>query len=361
MTMFCYKCGKEAPLTDGLCAACYASEHSLISLKQRYNVVACKTCDSFQMEEWMPFTNVEDIMERIMQRAAGKDKLVFVEDFSEPVHEVIQCMYAMTYCDEYWRIEARFFGYDDPFSDVPIRENHDFELHFKFTVCPSCSKKYGGYYEAILQIRRDGRYLTKEEKDYYLSEVTRLSDAELETFNMAFITQVLPKKEGIDFQMGSIKVAKKIARALQSLYGGTIAESHRLAGFDRQAGKERYRTTIVLRLSQFEEGLFVLYEGRLWKIANAVGKLLLRNFDEERAVDFKKVEKDYASGALEIVGEPLMRDGMIASRDEAGAEMLTLDSYETIPLSPEILAEGMSQGEPVRFIERNGIYYAVSP
>ncbi len=359
--MFCYKCGKEAPLTDGLCSACYASEHSLISLKRRYDIVACKTCDSFQMGEWMPFTNVEDIMERIIQKAAGKDKLVFVEDFSNPVHEFIQCMYAMTYCDEYWIIEARFFGFDDPFSEVSIRENHVFELHFKFTVCPSCSKKYGGYYEAILQIRRDGRYLTQEEKDFYLSEVTRLSDVELKTFNMAFITQVLPKKEGIDFQMGSIKVTKKIAWALQSSYGGTVTESYRLAGFDRQAGKERYRATIAIRMPIFEKGLFVLYEGRLWKIVHAVGKLILRNFDEELVIDFKKVEKDHASGALEIVGEPLMRDGMIASRDEGGAQMLTLDSYETIPLTPQIMAEGMSQGEPVRFFERNGIFYAVSP
>jgi nonsense-mediated mRNA decay protein 3 len=228
-------------------------------------------------------------------------------------------------------------------------------------VCPSCSKKYGGYYEAVLQIRREGRFLTKEEKNLFLSEVTRLSEAELESYNMAFITQVLPKKEGIDFQMGSLKVTKKIARALQSAYGGTIAESHRLAGFDRQAGKERYRTTVVLRLSVFEAGLFVLYDGRLWKVADALDKLLLRNFSEERAIDFKKVEKEHASGALEIIDKKALRPGMIASRDAEGAELLTLDSYETLPLAPELVVSGMDQGEQVLFFTRDGTHYAVSP
>jgi len=359
--MFCYKCGKEAPLTDGLCAACYASEHSLLELKERYDITACKTCDSFQMEEWMPFSHVEDIIERIIQKEAGKARVVFVEDFSDPTHECIQCAYGMTYCDEYWLIESLFLGYDDPFSEIPIREEHDFELHFKFTVCPSCSKKYGGYYEAVLQIRREGRFLTKEEKNLFLSEVTRLSEAELESYNMAFITQVLPKKEGIDFQMGSLKVTKKIARALQSAYGGTIAESHRLAGFDRQAGKERYRTTVVLRLSVFEAGLFVLYDGRLWKVADALDKLLLRNFSEERAIDFKKVEKEHTSGALEIIDKKALRPGMIASRDAEGAELLTLDSYETLPLAPELVVSGMDQGEQVLFFTRDGTHYAVSP
>lgn len=360
--MFCYRCGKEAPLVGGLCRECYAKEHSLFSMAERYAVVACKTCDSFQLEEWMSFEHVEDIVERLMQREAGKLKLVFMEDFDEPRHEYVQVLYALTYYEEgYWGVQARFLGFDDPFSSIPILEPHDFELHFKFTVCPSCSKKYGGYYEAVLQIRRDGRFLTKEEKDSFLAEVTSLSEEETRQFNMGFITQVRIRKEGIDFQMGSLKVTKKIARALQSRYGGTVSESYRLCGFDRQAGKERYRTTVVLRLSSYEEGRFVFFEERLWKVAGATDKLILRSFAEERVLDFKKVEKEQAASSLALVEEACLTPGMIASLDDDYAEVLLMDTYETIPLSRACVPEGAQQGDAVRLYERDGIRYIVSP
>lgn len=358
--MFCYKCGKEAPLVDGLCEECYAKEHSLISLDTHYPVTICKYCDTFHYDIWRTFSYIEDIIDVIIDKAAGKRRIRVVEEFDAPTYDPLQVRYTVFPENDTFVVECEVYGRDDPFSDVAITEDHVIVVEPKYTVCPRCSKKYGGYYEAIFQIRRDGRPLTPDEMQYFIDEVSALSDAELEKNEMAFIAKVVTRKEGVDFQIGSLKFTKKLSRTLQDRYGGSIGESHRLVGFDRQEGKERHRTTIAYRLSRFEPGQFVFYRGSLWKVSSAIDKLSLENFDETITIDFKKVEKEANGGQLEIVEPETLREGLIASFND-GAELLSLDTYETYELDASDIPRGLSQGERVLFLLKDGRCHVVSP
>lgn len=359
--MFCYKCGKETALIDGLCPECHAIERALIKLEQKYDIIVCKNCDTFLLGDWMPFSHVGDIAEKLLVKLAGKQAIEFVDEFMEPTHKFVQVKYSIVVHEEFYEVQTIFYGFSDSFATIATKEVHDFSLHFKYTVCLSCSKKYGGYYEAVFQVRKEGRFLTNDESELFIKEVYSFSDEEIKKNNMAFITQAIPKKEGVDFKMGSLKFTKKLARILQARYGGSVSESYRLCGFDRQGGKARYRTTIIFRMSQFEKGIFVFFQDKLWKVEQAIDKLTLRNFDDAITLDFKKVEKETNMGNLKIIESDGMREGILASVTNDGAELMAMDNYEVILLDHSSLPHGAIQGINVLFFGKNGKYYCVSP
>jgi len=359
--MFCYKCGKESELTEGLCPECYSKSHHLFSFEKKYDVVICSNCDRYNLGEWKDFKVIEDIVEELVRRALGKRKALFTGELFEPSDLTIQVKYDMLMHEEYITINLEAHGFPDSYSSLPRTEKHSFIIFPKYTTCPRCSRKYGGYYEAVFQIRREGRFLTRQEIDDYIKEVDGISASELEKNKMAFITQVLKKKEGIDFQMGSLKFTKKLARALQKKYGGYVSESYRLTGFDRQEGKARYRASVVLRLSQLEDGNFILYDGGLWKISNSIGKVTLINFEESIALDFKKVEKELASGNLKMIDSKSLRGGMIVSIDETWSQVMFMDNYVTMELAGADIPKGARQGEKVEIYSEDGKYYISNP
>lgn len=359
--MFCYKCGKECDLIDGLCPDCYREERTLVEMDETYIITICKSCDSYFYNTWKEFTTIEDIVEDIFRTAFGKKRARFVDTFGDSFTDSIQVRYSFEWGEDEVRVDATLCGYPDAFKELVIEEDHAFDIKIKYTVCKRCSKQFGGYYEAVLQIRRDGRHLTKEETESYVEEVGSLASREIEKNPMAFITQVLMKKEGVDFQLGSLKFAKKLARTLQQSHGGGYSESYRLTGFDRQAGKERYRTTIAFRLSRFEVGTILFYNSMLWKIVSDVGKLQLQNFESQLWLEVKKAEDDFAQGLLEIVDDRTMREGIVASASDDGAEIMLLDNYETLYIDSSRYGKGIPQGGSVLVSLRNDTHYALNP
>jgi translation elongation factor P/translation initiation factor 5A len=63
---------------------------------------------------------------------------------------------------------------------------------------------------------------------------------------------------------------------------------------------------------------------------------------------------------LEIVEPETLREGLIASFND-GAELLSLDTYETYELDASDIPPGLSQGERVLFLLRDGRCHVVSP
>jgi len=64
----------------------------------------------------------------------------------------------------------------------------------------------------------------------------------------AFITDVAFLKHGIDFYIGSTRVARKIANVIKGKNCRT-KESPKLVGVDKQ-GKRLYRVTILVRMNR---------------------------------------------------------------------------------------------------------------
>ncbi|MHC1605590.1 MAG: NMD3-related protein [Candidatus Methanofastidiosia archaeon] len=359
--MFCYKCGKEEELIGGLCKKCYSEEHALIAPHFKYEIPLCRNCNCFFLDGWRTFETSGEIVEVLVEKKAGKKHVRFIREFEKPSHDFLQVKYIIKHCGDYMDAHIEFLGFPNSFSETAVCEERDFKIFLRHTHCPRCIRMSGGYYEAIFQIRKEGRFLTEDEVGSFMDEVVLLSEKEMETNKMAFITEIKPRKEGIDFQIGSAKFAKKVARILKGRHGGKISESSKLSGFDRQKGKERYRNTVVLRLSQFEVGRFVFFREKLWKIVSSKDKIQLKNFEEILSVDIKKALKDKSAGELKLVDIGKMREGIISSLTKKEAQVMALDNYESVPIDRSAIPVGAKQGCKVLFISSDGRFYFVKP
>jgi nonsense-mediated mRNA decay protein 3 len=123
---------------------------------------------------------------------------------------------------------------------MDYKETKEAEVRITLDLCKDCSRRKGGYYEAILQIRG-------EVPGEIQNKVRNMLDSLTKKDRRSFITDVKALKEGVDFYIGSIRAARKVARNLKQEYGGRIRESPKLMGMDKH-GKKVYRVTIALRL-----------------------------------------------------------------------------------------------------------------
>ncbi len=145
--------------------------------------------------------------------------------------------------------------------EVLTRKYH-LEVPVVFALCDRCMKFRSGYYEAVLQVRSFRGKLTEREREDIENFVTEAAASLLERDPMAYISDVKHLEEGIDFYVGSLNAARKLARRLVDAYGGTIGESHKLVGFDRERGKRKYKAAISVRIPHFRKGDVLLVDGQ---------------------------------------------------------------------------------------------------
>ena len=107
-----------------------------------------------------------------------------------------------------------------------------YKIEIEKTVCPSCSRLSGNYYEAILQLRGDPYkvLLLKESVEKALAR------------KGVGITKAVKLKEGIDLYITSSKALLELVRER----GYKVKLSRKLHGL--KEGKRVYRLTIALRV-----------------------------------------------------------------------------------------------------------------
>jgi len=139
-------------------------------------------------------------------------------------------------------------------------------------LCDSCSRARGNYYEAVLQLRADGRKLQPEEIERCVDIIYEAIDMQRLRGDMnSFVSAVQTLKEGTDFYIGSSKVARRIANVIERSSGAETLETSSLAG--RKDGKEIYRISISIRLPRIRTDDVVRVGGELMVIENAGRRL----------------------------------------------------------------------------------------
>jgi len=143
----------------------------------------------------------------------------------------------------------------------PHTEEYPVEVRMSYVTCDTCSLMSGGYHEAILQIRADGRDVTDTEEEEILSIVTQIAAKEYGKDAKAFAAETKRTRLGFDFKMGSDHMCRLVADELQSRYLADRKENYKLIG-QEHGGKGKYRVTILLRLPRWVVGDFVRVAGR---------------------------------------------------------------------------------------------------
>lgn len=231
---FCYLCGKiTEELDEGLCNSCYSKEKKIPCLPKTIEVEVCRGCSRYYSGKWVAIKEPPNKMMKVISREAVKSRLEpELREFQGEVRILKTVDRGKTIVSDLEVELSKTLGAEPP---THLRTS----LKLKQTLCPVCSKRAGGYFEAIIQLRA-------EDIDKILGEAFRVINRLYEKDQMAFVVDETRVKGGVDLKVGSGKAAKVVGTYFKTHFGARIKKSAKLSG--KKDGKNVYRKTILIRV-----------------------------------------------------------------------------------------------------------------
>jgi len=333
----CFVCGKEDTLTEDRCKECYIRECFQFSVPAKIKVPYCKSCNSYYTNRWKILDDkISFITEILKTNISSNRDLDFVEEFSKK-NKKFQMKVDFTEEGNISKIKLSIRPFqDDPSFDMEAST----EILLSGEQCQRCSRFYGGYYEAILQIRTDEKRIELERANNIMEIVDDISDRLISKDRMAFIARVEELKEGIDIYMGSLSAARKIANELVKRFSGSVGESHKLMGLDRDSGKKIYRTTVTVRLKNMAQR-YAYYRNNLYLLDIVGDNFKLTSVEDGSilSIKAKEFEKEVKKESINIIDKDLL-DVIDVSVTE-----VTPERYQIMKLSGNYEAFYLSKDE----------------
>ncbi|MGD2249425.1 MAG: NMD3-related protein [Candidatus Methanofastidiosia archaeon] len=261
--MMCYQCGMREATINGLCEPCFIENQPPLNIHS-LKVLVCKECGDHYINTWKNVSLSEIIKEYI-----GLKNF----DCTIKAHGHGNYTVSVTAHQIFHKTQTH-----------PIEQKTQFPVYVKESLCGQCSKMLSGYYQAVLQVRRETHVLTKKERDKILDIV--ITDLR----RTDFISQIKERKEGTDYYFSTAKAAKRAANSLKKQLGGTIKESYHTVGMDRQTGTDIKRGTILFSLHKYKPGDIILLHNDVYTITKSSQKLHMKNAHTEKVIPWKKVE-----------------------------------------------------------------------
>jgi len=378
---FCYRCGiseeEGGPLIEGLCQVCYRKENPVLLIGDEINTELCQNCGSYKKRGvWVDPRSYEldELIFEVAENAlleeledSFSDKIreyevVSPEELEEiddlPVGRAVVSFEPLDFHIEYFPAIITYEVRVKAKTHELQRELHDerkrVTVYVRQTVCPRCQKFLGGYFEAILQVRAEGRSLTEDERKAIGKLVEEKVDEIMQKDRMGFIQDTIEKEEGLDFYMGSTSSARKLAQAIKERFGGTISEAYELVGLDRQTSREVYRTSVSVRIPKFRKGDIVAdRKGNVYEVERVDGKgLTLKNLEnwESEHLDWKTARREKVDTV-----EHEESEAMVTSMSPSEVQLMDMNSYETYELSRQPF--DVEEGEIYKMVEVKGRKY----
>jgi len=246
--MKCIVCGRNAPALGGLCAPCLGERRRFIGVPEFCELTVCAHCGS--VHRGRRWENSRGEMSELEDAARRSLRVVKEEGVSvSPKVSVVPVDGHNADAE----IESTI-----RIGKSRLVQSGRTRIRIRRAVCERCSKIHGKYYEAILQVRAQGRDLTSQELELVRSRVAALVQG---ADRGDYIREEREVDGGLDFQLGKLLRGKAIVRTLARELGGRVTESSKLAG--NREGRELYRVTFLLRLPALRGGDFVGLDGRI--------------------------------------------------------------------------------------------------
>jgi len=247
---FCVVCGQpaaEATLRGGECEACYLDKHVLASVPATVDVEVCVHCANRKRGEiWV---DDGDVTEAAIAQAAIEAVLIESEVDRPSIRT------SQTAQDERNHVVA--ITVRGSAEGVTFQRDLETKVRLKNATCVRCSRYHGGYYEAVVQVRRAKRPMSKTE----LAGVRAIAYAYIEKIvgdgdAHAFILKDGDIDTGMDFYMGTTSSGRAMARLLAEELGGRVTDHHKIIG--QKDGLDIVRMTFAVRLPNVRVGDILL-------------------------------------------------------------------------------------------------------
>jgi len=313
----CVECGKQVPrLIGGSCPSCFVARAPLLDAPLVLDVEVCAHCDARHVgAHWVDPAEGEPLewVRESAVRAAVK---------VDPRVQGADVQFAETALDERnFRTHAQLEG---SVEGVPVSFGRDVQVRMRRSVCDRCSRMFGGFFSALIQLRATGRDVTPQE----VERAHRLVGDELDRQRAAgnresFLTKSGAVPGGFDYYFGDIEGTRAVARLLGDKLGAAVEEHAKLAG--RQQGEDLYRVTFLVRIRLFAPGDFGLVgEEPVQFQSMARGRALVVRLSD-RGTD--KVDEE---ALRRIGGGEVLQEAVVVSADAGHVQLLDPVSLRTV-------------------------------
>ena len=295
--------------------SCYIKNTQFSRGPRVLEMVTCPTCSSYKYKSTWLGESFDDVLKR------------FIHESFQISHDLKNVKIETDCVEKGKKLRCRVVvsGFLD---DYTISEEHLLEVRVKQNTCDICSKQYGGYYEAILQIRSEGKP-RKPEFATIRQEVEHFVETQRAKGNRGlFITDAAVEHGGFDFYLSEKGAAFALAKKIQERYGGTIKQSSKNIGM--KDGRQVYRMTYLIRLPLYRKGDVFAYKKHFYLIASVKGTVVhgveLRSWNE-RVFDSKSLQKVTIVG-----GDDLVREMIVVSQTKDFVQVMDPETYTTVDL-----------------------------
>lgn len=251
--MFCVECGAEGDVYQGVCASCFATKHPLVEPPAHLDVPRCAQCGAFHVRSGWSRVDLDAAIAQLLR---------------ERVHALPPFEHlAFTHTARAEDANNHFLTVRAAGRFEDLRQMQDFHtrLRIKPSVCDTCQKQAGRYFEGILQVRAEDRDLTPRE----MRAVRTLVLARVERGREEggdFVSRTDEIHGGLDFYVSTNALGTRLAKEVADAFGGTVSSSPKLYG--QREGKEIYRVTSLVRLPAFQAGDVVRHKGALSEVVS---------------------------------------------------------------------------------------------
>ncbi len=295
-----------------ICHDCARQTIELASAPDNLRMISCKSCFSLKVPgDWLEFDDLDSAVAHFATSSIEWNKDGKEQKVETNLKQLDPHRFRLT------------LDCSGSFQEVSLTKTLNLETNVKFQVCQNCSRRAGGYYEAILQVRTKRKRVLDHAVDYVYNSIDS-APSEI------FMTEEGPVRGGFDFQLSSTEKGRSIARELMVKYGGQVTETNKLVG--RKDGRDLLRHTFGVRLPDVMVGDYLFLEGVVWSVT----RIDRRKANLNRLLpptSNKTVEVESLRNSP-ILDEPLETQ-VISNR---GREYLLLDpfTFQTVEaISPE--------------------------
>ena len=312
--MQCVECGQKEIFKDGVCIDCYRKTHSFTSGPEIIDIPFCSHCGSYKYKNtWSSqiFSEILKIYVKHLFKIKNDFKNIDINTECEDIDQGKKCNIYIT-------------GHIE---DLEITETHEVLVRLKKTVCDVCSKQYGGYYEAIIQIRAEDRKLTEKELKNIESMVfNTIEDTHAKGNRGLFVTDYGLEHGGIDFFISDKNVGLNLAKKIYAQYGGIIKQSSKDKGM--KDSRQIKIMTYLVRIPSFRKNDFVKIGKTFFYVVSIKGHTIkminLANWDEI-IEDLKNIQK-----ANVIGGNELIKEMILVSQTKEEVQIMNEKNYQII-------------------------------
>ncbi len=272
-TVRCPVCGQElkrpSDLINGKCPDCYIKELTLnLSLPE---IKICKYCGAISLENrWIyTETSLESLVIRriteLVKKELRRQKLssdVYVSIEVPPERTSQEFTIQTTVTLKNFKIP--------PLSEKVKRETY--LIRVSYSVCSRCQKIINRQFEAIIQIRKHGETLTREEREKIKEEVLNVLSRKSNNPS-SFISGLTEESSYIEFKVGSNSLARAIASHFKKTHNAQTKITAKLVSM--QSGKRVYQLTVLINLPKFSKDSLVVWKNRLGLISAVTDKYII--------------------------------------------------------------------------------------